>query len=368
MRRTIMLGLLICLIALPAMAISYSGSLEINDATLKGTGAWVAPKTELKWTITEGVGVWNYDYKFEVAQPCVNFFILEVTPDFTTEDIFNLTVNGISVDESTLQIGLFTPSDYPGMPGGEIFGIKFEGFEELEECDEIEIIFDSERAPVWGDMYSEGATAGDQVLTKKQLKAAKKAAKLASKLASAKPGLQQVKLEKKLKILLDQIGENGTSPTNIWNKGFLTPDPSSSPPANGYICGHLLRPDSEPEEPTGDLEIFKFEDLNGNGVADAGEAMLAGWEFNVTGPDSFNQTAVTGADGKILFAFIEPGLYTITETVQADWVVTTPNPQTVEVFENFVTSVYFGNQAAIPEPAGLMMLGLGAILLRRRRA
>jgi hypothetical protein len=97
-------------------------------------------------------------------------------------------------------------------------------------------------------------------------------------------------------------------------------------------------------EDIGGLEIFKFNDLDGDGVYDPGdgETGLDGWHFDVTGP--MNMNGDTSGGGYLVFNNIATGDYDITETLQSGWANTTPITQNnVTVNLNSTTSVEFGN-------------------------
>jgi hypothetical protein len=91
--------------------------------------------------------------------------------------------------------------------------------------------------------------------------------------------------------------------------------------------------------------VKKFYDANGNGTFDAGEVNLCGWEvkiYDVAG--ALVETLSTPACSKWLY----PGNYTVTETVPAGWVNTTPKSVTIEVSAAMVQGdkkydVEFGN-------------------------
>jgi len=128
--------------------------------------------------------------------------------------------------------------------------------------------------------------------------------------------------------------------------------------------------------PPGELKIVKFNDLDEDGVRDCGEDLLFGWEFLVEGPAGYSQTVVTQADGWVLLDGLEPGSYTITETLRQDWEVTTPNPLYATVLAGEQATVEFGNveadngnggQPPIAEPASASMLLMGLLIARRRR-
>ncbi len=66
---------------------------------------------------------------------------------------------------------------------------------------------------------------------------------------------------------------------------------------------------------TGNVTVTKYNDKNGNGVRDAGEETLAGWEINLSGQDP--QT--TGADGTTTFSNIQTGEHVLSENIQKGW-------------------------------------------------
>jgi hypothetical protein len=69
---------------------------------------------------------------------------------------------------------------------------------------------------------------------------------------------------------------------------------------------------------------MKFNDLNGNGVKDAGEPGLAGWTIVLTKPDATTVSMVTDALGNYTFSGLAKGNYTVNEVVQAGWMQTAP--------------------------------------------
>jgi uncharacterized repeat protein (TIGR01451 family) len=99
---------------------------------------------------------------------------------------------------------------------------------------------------------------------------------------------------------------------------------------------------------TGCLKIYKYNDKNGNGKKDCGEAYLSGWTFNVTDSQGNSQLVTTGTGGYVTISNLLPGQYTITETLKAGWTCTTGNPRTVTVVCGKTTTVSFGNQRPSP--------------------
>ncbi len=80
---------------------------------------------------------------------------------------------------------------------------------------------------------------------------------------------------------------------------------------------------------TGSLVIEKWNDVDGDGVRDANEDPIGGWEFTVTGPQyPGGQTFATIDDesdsnyGKVILSGIFAGFYQVHEEDPADWYVT----------------------------------------------
>lgn len=63
----------------------------------------------------------------------------------------------------------------------------------------------------------------------------------------------------------------------------------------------------------------KIWDLNCNGRVDPGDTPQAGWTINLTDPAGATTTTVTDALGNYVFANLNPGNYTVSETMQAGW-------------------------------------------------
>lgn len=79
----------------------------------------------------------------------------------------------------------------------------------------------------------------------------------------------------------------------------------------------------------GEISGIKWNDLNGNGVREAGEPGLAGWMIyldtnNNGGLDAGEPTQLTGAEGRYVFRRLAPGGYTVREVAQTGWTQTSP--------------------------------------------
>ena len=92
------------------------------------------------------------------------------------------------------------------------------------------------------------------------------------------------------------------------------------------------------------LEVYKYQDDDEDGRHDAGEPMLAGWEFTirnkVTGATVFS--GVTNANGVVIFWPVPNGTYEVIETPQDGWEATGPTTQEI-VIEGCCTEMWFGN-------------------------
>jgi hypothetical protein len=113
------------------------------------------------------------------------------------------------------------------------------------------------------------------------------------------------------------------------------------------VCGG-----TPPPETLEILQIFKFNDLNGNGAYDPSEETpLANWHYTITGPGGYSSsgdTDILGLLTKTSLGGLVPGNYTVTETVQAGWSVTTANPQTEMVPAGVGKRLDFGNLQTLP--------------------
>ncbi len=101
-----------------------------------------------------------------------------------------------------------------------------------------------------------------------------------------------------------------------------------------------------PEPVLGTICVGKFNDLNHNGVHDAGEPPIPGWTITLTGPGGIVITAVTDEQGKVCFTGLAAGTYTLSEVGQYPWVQTAPagGTFTVNVANGqTVTGLLFGN-------------------------
>jgi hypothetical protein len=106
----------------------------------------------------------------------------------------------------------------------------------------------------------------------------------------------------------------------------------------------------------GKICVFKFDDINGNGVQDTGEPGLPGWTIVIK--DYSGNVVATGTtdSGGLCCLNVSPGTYTVSEVLQQDWSQTYPgNPgtHTVAIKPEQEIKVVFGNQKKPDEPCCL---------------
>lgn len=97
------------------------------------------------------------------------------------------------------------------------------------------------------------------------------------------------------------------------------------------------------------LEVVKYNDVDGNGTREAGEDLLSGWTFTVSGPNGYQNTLVTDASGRAELTNLALGQYTVTEVERTGWRNTTGLNITRNVTLDPATQTFvFGNQR-VPE-------------------
>jgi len=86
----------------------------------------------------------------------------------------------------------------------------------------------------------------------------------------------------------------------------------------------------------------KFRDRNNNGVKDAGEEGLIGWNINMTG----QTPVVTNVNGEYQFCDVGPGTFTLTEDAQTGWLLTLPVGEQYDIVTTSgvdINNLDFGN-------------------------
>ena len=93
---------------------------------------------------------------------------------------------------------------------------------------------------------------------------------------------------------------------------------------------------------------MKFNDLNGNGIKDAGKPGLSGWTINLEQPaGTVIDSTTTAADGSYIFTYLDPGDYTVREVLKPGWVQTcpaAPGTYSVTLIDTSSTGNDFGNR------------------------
>lgn len=106
---------------------------------------------------------------------------------------------------------------------------------------------------------------------------------------------------------------------------------------------------------------MKFNDLNGNGIKDAGESGISNWEIKLTGAAA--KTDTTDSSGNYCFNNLTAGTYTVSETNKTNWQQTYPalpgtHSITLTAGQN-LTNIDFGNKlttstGCVTPPAGMV--------------
>lgn len=94
---------------------------------------------------------------------------------------------------------------------------------------------------------------------------------------------------------------------------------------------------------TGSLVVQKFDDRDGDGVQDAGDSGAPGVSFFLA-IQGQNVGETSGPDGRIAWANVPAGAYTLTEQVPPGRVPTTPPQRLVTVSAGLTTTASFGNR------------------------
>lgn len=191
MRARILIAVLAATMLVPVAAGAYMGSLLSTDGGILGTGNWIVTgPTMFEWVVTQNMdSSWHYAYVFSHPAGATSHFILEVSSNFTENDIFN-----IAGDVGSITVGTHTAGGgaNPGMPE-DMYGIKFNG----TSGEVTSFSFDSWRVPVWKDFFSKDGQAG------------------------------------------------GYGTNAAWNAGFTASDADpTAPAADGSVDHHVLAPDT----------------------------------------------------------------------------------------------------------------------------
>ncbi|MCB0042013.1 MAG: hypothetical protein KDE23_20155, partial [Caldilinea sp.] len=94
---------------------------------------------------------------------------------------------------------------------------------------------------------------------------------------------------------------------------------------------------------TGNIEVIKFNDRDGDGIRDPGDEGVPDVRFglSIQAQTLFRRT---DAAGQIIWTTVPIGTYTVTEEVPPGWVATTPSVLTPTVTANLTTTLLFGDR------------------------
>ncbi len=172
---------------------TYAGYGSISGATgqMEGTGFWVydngdndwTPAT-MTWNVTRNVNLtWHYEYTLSVHHAAISHLIIETCDTFGASNISNAVhpAQSVSIGMQSQNAG------NPSLPS-PMYGIKFDSTVGTT----VNISFDSDRAPIWGDFYA-------------------------------------------------KCGNVGGTQNTVWNESFLDSDPTA-PAGDGSINNHILVP------------------------------------------------------------------------------------------------------------------------------
>ena len=100
------------------------------------------------------------------------------------------------------------------------------------------------------------------------------------------------------------------------------------------------------------IEGFKFKDVTGtgfaaNGSVPPGDTPLSGVTFELVSGTVLAGTATSGANGAFTFSNVNPGTYTVTETVPAGWIQTGPTSPF-----NYTVTVHLGDGTVTTDTGG----------------
>jgi PKD repeat protein len=105
----------------------------------------------------------------------------------------------------------------------------------------------------------------------------------------------------------------------------------------------------------GSITAHKFNDLNGDGDQNGGEADLSGWTMTLySGSDCSGSSLAsneTDANGDVVFAGLEAGTYSVEETLEGGWTNSTALCQNVTIVAGESATLNFGNLCISPTAA-----------------
>ncbi len=145
-----------------ASATSYMGTLTWNINYLySGLSVncpgreWDRPETSVNWTVTKtDTEWWNYTYTITVPSLSADIqcVIIETSSTFGENDIRPDSISTTPLCWLTsMDIGSYPRSENVNLPTSTVYGIRF--YTVAIDPKSLTISFDSDREPVWGDIY-----------------------------------------------------------------------------------------------------------------------------------------------------------------------------------------------------------------------
>lgn len=138
-------------------------------------------------------------------------------------------------------------------------------------------------------------------------------------------------------VSFDEIKSGSVTVCEVLTSDWINSDPGLGTPANAdgsTLCKDVIVDTGEGTDvefgnyQPGDVSGKKFQDADGDGVFDEGETGLAGVHIHLFGTDSYGSSvhlhAQTDADGAYSFDDLQPGSYTLCETIPAGYTQTAP--------------------------------------------
>jgi|GEM_PF-1728159 len=143
------------------------GSRSLNTNELETNTTSGLTSLTVSWDIAFSLGLTPWKYTYSIAwtptnQNAISHTILDLSDDCTSTSncVANATLNGSSIalepEDFSTYISTGTGGSNPGM-GGPIKGVKFD----VSSGTPYVISFDSNRAPVWGDIYLKAGQANN---------------------------------------------------------------------------------------------------------------------------------------------------------------------------------------------------------------
>jgi hypothetical protein len=141
---------------------------------------------------------------------------------------------------------------------------------------------------------------------------------------------------------VSEVLTSGFAQTTPGGDGTITVTLVSGQAFTGALFGNQVA--------TASISGSKFNDANGNGVRDAGEAGVAGITINLAGPNGLTRTTTSDASGNFSFSSLPAGAFILSEVVPAGSTQTTPGGAgTIAVTlaaGQTASGFLFGNRAA----------------------